>query len=175
MSHDRRLHTGTALALWQALVRDGETRSGRRLDELRESYLVFALARHLRDGRFADRAMALEWLQAHEVHGAARVEALQVVGDRCLLMAGLFPEQADRRRVTLDYFIDLGAGAFDAAAHLARAGQAELFARLCAGFHDLVAVLAAAAGRLQSGRSAALAGGAAPALALAVAASRRRH
>lgn len=173
MTDDRRLHTGTALALWQALVRDGETRSGRQLDELRESYLVFALARHLRDGRFADRAMALEWLQAHEVHGHARVDALQVVGDRCLLMAGLFPEQADRRRVTLDYFIDLGAGAFDAAARLARAGQAELFARLCAGFHDLVAVLAAAAGRLRP------AGGGDPcvptAAALTLPGSRRRH
>src|SRR5690606_20899169 len=100
------------------------------LDESRESYLVFVLLRHQRDAQLLARIQALEWLQAQELAGSTRRDALRDVGDRCLLVAGLFPALAERRRVSVDYFVELGRGAYQCVADAGRDAYAGLFARL---------------------------------------------
>lgn len=132
---------GAREELWRDLVREAEGRAGRELDEWRESYLVFVLMRHQQDALLLARIQALEWLNAQEEVGIARADALRDVGDRCLLIAGLFPELADRRRVSVDYFIDLGRGAYGEVAHCSRAGYADLFERLARSYNDLVRIL----------------------------------
>jgi hypothetical protein len=85
--------------------------------------------------------MALEWLAAQKRAGQLQAQNLRDVGDRCLLLAGLYPEQAERRLVSLSYFVDLGRNAYDQlAAHL-KAGMAELYGQLARGFNELVLVL----------------------------------
>lgn len=143
---------GDSTALWHALVRDGEQRAGTLLDEDVESYLVFALMRHLRDAPLLQRTMALELLAAAESSGRARVDELRDVGDRCLLIAGLFPRLAERRRVDPAYFAALGRGAYGNVADAARQAYAELFARLAAAFDAMVTVLGHAAATVEFGR-----------------------
>ena len=147
-----KLMLGEGTALWQSLVRDGEARAGTRLDEDVEAYLVFALMRHLRDGPLLDRTMALELLAALEHSGRARLDELRDVGDRCLLIAGLFPRLAERRRVDRHYFVALGRGAYGHVADAARQAYAELFARLAAAFDAMVAVLGHAAATVEFAR-----------------------
>jgi hypothetical protein len=134
------IRQGAAAALWQDLVREAQAASGGTLDESQESYLVFVLLRHQRDGQLLARIQALEWLHAQQQVGSARADALRDVGDRCLLVAGLFPDLAQRRRVSVDYFIDLGRGAYQGVADAGRDAYAELFARLAEGYRQLVAV-----------------------------------
>lgn len=134
-------HQGTQSELWQALVREGAQRRGVALDEHEESYLGFVLIRHQRDAQFAAHTLALDWLAAYEERAQVRADALRDVGDRCLLVAGLYPQLAKRRRVTPDYFVDLGGGAYAGVADVARAGYGELFAQLAQAFRRLVAVL----------------------------------
>lgn len=134
---------GTHAELWQELVREAEGSAGHALDEWRESYLVFMLMRHQQDAYLLARIQATEWLNAQEEVGTARADALRDVGDRCLLIAGLFPGVAERRRVSVDYYIDIGRGAYDEVAHCSRAGYADLFERLARTYHDLVRVLRA--------------------------------
>ena len=138
------MHTltrGAPAELYQSLVREGARRGGCPLDEASESYLVFVLLRHQRDDLLLVRTQALEWLQAQERCGRARADALRDVGDRCLLIAGLYPALAERRRVSLDYFIDLGRGAYRDVAAASRDAYGELFAQLAAGYRELVRVL----------------------------------
>ena len=137
------IRTGAPAEVWQALVLDACERSGHRLDESRESYLVFALLRYQRDEFLLARAQALEWLHAQSQVGTARLDALQEVGDRCLLIAGLFPGLAQRRRVSVDYFVDLGRGAYRDVAESGRSATALLFAQLAESYRDLVRVLRA--------------------------------
>lgn len=140
------LREGSQLALWQELVIDGEQQVGTRLAEPVESYLVFVLMRHLRDGALAGRILALEWLQAMDQVGRLRADALRDVGDRCLLVAGMYPGLAERRRVTPAYFAELGRGAYLGVAEAARNGYADLFAQLADAFRQMVQVLAAMVG-----------------------------
>lgn len=139
---DTTLPTGTAVEQLQALIREGETRRHLRLGEELEAYLVFALLRHLRDGELLSRVLALEWLQAGDAP-REHTETLRDVGDRCLLVTGWFPQQAERRRVTRDYFCTLGRSAYAGAAAHARRAEAALYRQLVEGFHSLVEVLAA--------------------------------
>jgi len=139
MRHD--IRQGAAAALWQELIREALARDGGRLDESQESYLVFVLLRHQRDERLLARIQALEWLDAQQQAGSVRADALRDVGDRCLLVAGLFPDLAQRRRVSVDYFVELGRGAYQGVAEAGRDAYAALFAQLAASYRDLVSVL----------------------------------
>ncbi|HEX6833701.1 MAG TPA: hypothetical protein VF132_09210 [Rudaea sp.] len=128
-------------ALWVDLVHEAETGAATRLDEELESYLVFLLIAHLRDVHLHHHAMAIDFLLARAESGARRRQELRDVGDRCLLLAGLYPEQAEKRRVSLGYFLDLGSRSYDELSHALRAGVADLYGRLAAGFARLVRVL----------------------------------
>lgn len=137
---------GAPAEIWQALVREAGERAGEVLDEPRESYLVFVLLRHQRDAQLLARIQALEWLEAQAGAGSRRSDALRDVGDRCLLIAGLYPTLAERRRVGSDYFIELGRGAYLEVAQTGRSAYAGLFAQLARGYHGLVATLRAMRG-----------------------------
>ena len=143
------LHTGPAAQLWYELVREGEARMHTRLPEDVESYLVFVLHRHQADAQLGARTMALECLHGLECAGTARCDALRDVGDRCLLIAGLFPALARKRNVGPDYYASLGQTAYGEVAVLARAGHAALFAQLARGFGAMRQVLAGVAAQVR--------------------------
>ncbi len=138
---DCRLAAGTATLLWHELIRDAENRAESSLDESLESYLVFTLLRHQGDTALGKRVIATEWLAALDRGSHLQRQNLRDVGDHCLLLAGLYPEQAERRLVSLSYFIDLGRNAYDHLATQLRAGMAELYGQLARGFNELVRVL----------------------------------
>ena len=135
------LKQGTPAQLWQALVQEAAWRTGQALDESRESYLVFVLLRYQGDGWLLSHAHGLDWLDAMNLVGSARADALRDVGDRCLLVAGLFPGMAERRRVSVDYFIDIGRSAYFGAAHASRQAYASLYEQLAHSYRELVRTL----------------------------------
>ena len=136
------LTTGTAAQLWQGLLSQAQARVHARLPEDQESYLVFTLLRHCRDGLLPGRTMALELLDGLGQSGSLRSDRLRDVGDRCLLLAGLFPAQAARRLVGADYFAALGRSAYGELGQARGEPLAALYAGLAATFAALVRVLA---------------------------------
>ncbi|RRN56333.1 hypothetical protein EIM48_07290 [Pseudoxanthomonas sp. SGNA-20] len=132
---------GAPAELWQALVREAAGRAGHPLDESREAYLVFVLLRYQGDAQLLAHTHALDWFRAQEQVGRLRADALRDVGDRCLLVAGLFPGLAARRRVSVDYFVELGRGAYRGVAEASRAAYGALFGQLAEGYRELVQVL----------------------------------
>lgn len=135
------MQTGTATELWQRLVREATDRAQVELAETQESYLVFTLAGHMRDALIAGRVLALELVDGLWLDADAREERLRDVGDRCLLVAGLFPALARRRNVSAGYYADLGCFAYDTLAARRRDAMAALYAELAEGFRALVRVL----------------------------------
>jgi hypothetical protein len=129
------------MALWTDLVREAEAGAATRLDEQLESYLVFLLMAHTRDVSLHARAVAIDYLLARARSGALRRQELRDVGDRCLLLAGLYPEQAERRMVGIGYFLDLGSRAYHELSAAAGAGFADLYRYLAEAFAHLARVL----------------------------------
>lgn len=138
---DESLQLGSPLQLWHDLVREGEERVRTPLPEIIESYLVFMLQRHQGDAVLGGRTIALDWLGGMEFAGRERADALRDVGDRCLLIAGLFPRLAHRRNVQPGYYAALGQAAYGEVAVVTRTGYAELFAQLAKAFDAMLRVL----------------------------------
>ncbi len=130
------------VAQWHELVIDAEKHAGVRLDEELESYLVFTLMRYLRRPELAQRVLALDFLESFQQQARQRRESLRDVGDQCLLFSGLFPRRAERRRVRVSYYVDLGRSAYhnlaDNLSELAR-----LFGRMAEEFVSAMDVLQA--------------------------------
>lgn len=123
----------TSLADWQSLIKEAENASHHSLAEDLESYLVFLLMRFTSRAEVANSVLAREFLQSLKLIGQEKVEHLREVGDKCLLFAGLFPGRAERRRVQISYFVELGQNAY---AHLATTLNKQKLAELYLALHD---------------------------------------
>jgi len=102
----------TTTAQWQSLVSDAEIAASLQLDETLESYLVFTLMRFTQRPELTNSIIALEFLDGIQNQGQQQHEQLRDVGDKCLLLSGLFPHTAKRRLVSLGYFVNLGRSAY---------------------------------------------------------------
>src|SRR5437899_10481277 len=102
----------TEIAQWQELIKEAENSSQLVLNEELESYLVFLLIRFTGQPQLAKSVLALEFLENSRCLGQKQQEELRNVGDKCLLISGLFPGRAQRRRVKISYFVQLGQNAY---------------------------------------------------------------
>jgi hypothetical protein len=136
----------TTIAQWQALVKDAESTSHLTLDVELESYLVFLLGRFNQRPDIANSVLATEFLSSLQKNPSKQRDCLREVGDKCLLFAGFFPEQAEKRCVKIKYFIDLGRTAYVQLASLSKAQSASLYHALSGGFVNLMEILHAIRG-----------------------------
>ncbi|MGD8639379.1 MAG: hypothetical protein PVG89_02055 [Gammaproteobacteria bacterium] len=120
----------TSTAQWHSLVCEAEQAANVYLDEELQSYLVFLLMRFLSKPDIAGRVLALDYIDSLLADGRQQQDKLRDVGDVCLIHAGFFPRRARRKRVSEQYFIDLGSGAYQHLAVVMENQVADLFYRL---------------------------------------------
>src|ERR1700722_775332 len=102
------LHQSTSIQLWHDLVTDAEKVCDISLKKEVESYLVFLLIRYTTSPEVIKQIIATDFLQSVQLSPSLRQLALQNVGDKCLLVSGLFPTIAKKRLVKISYFVNLG-------------------------------------------------------------------
>ena len=100
----------TQMAEWYGLINIAEANCNTQLVTELETYLVFLLMRFATRPEIVNGSVATELLDSLQVKGELRNTRLQDVGDKCLLISGLFPGLTKRRHVADDYFIatDIG-------------------------------------------------------------------
>lgn len=130
-------------AQWQKLVKEAEIENRIQLDEELESYLVFLLMRYTEKPEMAAKVMALEYLRGMQINGSHRQVQLRDVGDQCLLFCGLFPRRAERRRVRIGYYVDMGRSAYHSVSEASQKAMAIMFAHLSERFVELMDTLQA--------------------------------
>lgn len=132
------IRQGRAEGLFHQLIREAEQTARVDLPHGVEGYLVMMLLRHLgmRESDALYATLATRLLAALRAGASG---ALRETGDACLMLAGLFPEQARRRHVSVGYFIGMGKTAYASLADAA--DEDDLFAALCEWFPGLVEVL----------------------------------
>jgi len=124
----------TPTAQWHSLVCEAESASNIFLDEELQSYLVFLLMRFLDKPSMAAKILALDYIESMLSSGQRKEEKLRDVGDVCLIHAGFFPERAKRKRVSEQYFIELGCGAYQQLSVVVENPIAPLYHRLSQSF-----------------------------------------
>lgn len=130
----------TSEALWQNLVFDAQKQSAILLKEDLEAYLVFLLMRFTAESSIVSSVLGMEFLKSYQVDNKEQRQCLKEVGDKCLLLAGLFPDRAIKKRVTLGYFIHLGQTAYASLAQDLPMGET-LYQKLSNEFPKLIDVL----------------------------------
>ncbi|MBI3777294.1 MAG: hypothetical protein HY273_17440 [Gammaproteobacteria bacterium] len=131
----------TSTAQWRQLVTDAQSSARQRLDEELESYLVFLLMRFTHAPQVVMSIVALDYLECQLAHGKVRHERLREVGDRCLLFSGLFPQLAQRRHVSADYYVNIGQGAYAELSGTLSHSVGSMYRHLAQGFVLLMDVL----------------------------------
>lgn len=104
----------TSVLLWHEVIKSAEHRCSITLNDELEAYLISLLMRYSNKPEVAQQIFAKSYLEALQHHDKQRNISLQHVGDQCLLYAGLFPQQAEKRHVKITYFVDLGRAAYTA-------------------------------------------------------------
>lgn len=107
------------ISLWHEVINDAQQQCSIRLNLQLEHYLVSLLMRYSNQPDLAMRVFATSFLEAQQQRQQQRLQSLQMVGDECLIFAGLFPESAQHRHVKVSYFVDLGRSAYSAISHTA--------------------------------------------------------
>jgi hypothetical protein len=131
----------TAMAQWYSLISEAQKASAIKLNEDIESYLVFLLLRFEKREEIVASILASEYLNSLDAPHRQRYEILREVGDKCLLFTGLFPGQAQRHHVGLEYFIQLGQNSYGLISDLEKQQIADLFKELHLGFISMMEVL----------------------------------
>lgn len=133
----------TAIAQWYELIKEAENRAEQAVEEDLEYYLVQMLQHFIDKPDIVSSIIALDYLIANDAVDTSRQQLLQDVGDKCLLFSGLFPEQAERRRVPVSYFVGLGEAAYYSVASFNQEHKAvaELYQSLGEHFVELMDVL----------------------------------
>ena len=131
----------SATAEWLSLVSEAESAAALHLDEEVQSYLVFLLMRFTEKPELAASVLAVEYLQGMRSVGNIGRDQLRSVGDKCLLYSGLFPRRAERRRVKISYFVDLGRSAYQQLSDRMEHNAAVIYHRLAGTFVSLMDIL----------------------------------
>ena len=131
----------SATAEWLSLVNEAEAAAALHLDEEVQSYLVFLLMRFTEKPELATSILAVEYLQGMRSVGNIGRDQLRNVGDKCLLYSGLFPRRAERRRVKISYFVDLGRSAYQQLSDRMEYSAAAMYHRLAGAFVSLMDIL----------------------------------
>lgn len=134
----------TATAQWQALVSEAELLSAIKLSEELESYLVFLLMRFSESPEVVHSIIAEELIENLNQLNKLKYDkngALRDIGDKCLLLSGLFPGNARRRRVRISYYVKLGQSAYHSLSDAYANKLATLFCELSSHFIGLMDIL----------------------------------
>ncbi len=131
----------TDVAQWHALVNEAQIASSVYLNEELESYLVFLLMRFINEPDILSQPLAMDMLTSFHQNGRVREENLKNVGDRCLLISGLFPGQAEKRMVGTHYFIEMGRVAYGMLANISDHSTAQVYGALSMEFDALADVM----------------------------------
>lgn len=128
---------------WNKLIKEAQQRCCNSLNEELEAYLSFALVEYLKDTSLLQGSIGAQFIQNISVSGASQKQQLKALGDKCLLITGLFPGQITRRLVSATYFSSIGQASYDCLANLETTKLEQLYGQLASDFYFLIEVLLA--------------------------------
>ena len=119
-------------AVWHALMTKSQISSNIQLPERVETYVSQLVIRAMSAQKDLGQEISETLLESSE-HGD-----LHLIGDECLVLAGLMPERAIREHIPVSYFVNV---AYRAYSQLARDSGEEVYSLLAANLVDCVDVL----------------------------------
>ena len=102
------LTESTDKALWARAFQEAQLEAQVILQEEVSSYLVLMLMRYIVFSQLTQQVIAINFLKSIQSSANIQKAALQNVGDQCLIITGFFPGMAEKKHISLRYYIDIG-------------------------------------------------------------------
>lgn len=102
----------TDTSQWHALINEAQVKNNIILEVDTESYLVFLLMRYTSQADLEQSSLALDFLESKKSSGSKQIELLRSVGDKSLIISGLFPGLIKRKPINITYYIDMGQSSY---------------------------------------------------------------
>lgn len=125
-------------APWHALLAEAERVAGCSLESSLQQYLVALLLRYFGHEQPMREPLPLALLRTGRAAVCPSGEQLREVADQCLIVAGIYPEQARHHQVEISRLVEVGQ---DAYGRLAESVQGPLFCLLAEHFVEMMDVL----------------------------------
>lgn len=97
---------------WYALVKETQCQLGVYFDDHVDNYIILTLDEFMSKGDLMATPLAVDFLKSLTRANSDSNQKLRNVGDRCLILSGLFPEHAEKINVSISYFNDIGQQAY---------------------------------------------------------------
>ncbi|MEE3003057.1 MAG: hypothetical protein VX335_01770 [Pseudomonadota bacterium] len=139
----RELFFGSPEYLWLRLLQEAQLDLGLSLGEEVESYVLFTIIQYIERTNIGSEALGVAYLQAQLCYANDRLP-LKNVADTCLLMSGLYPLNSVRRKVSPDYFANLGVSSYFQLSDLSwrkDTPESSYYGDLAINFYDVIRVL----------------------------------
>lgn len=130
-----------SIAGWYKLVNDAQNQSNIILDLELENYLINLLQQYLTNAEITNNLLSFEFLNSINSSIVKRENKLRETGDKCLVIAGLFPGYAEKRNISVDYFLTIGQSAYSYLSMNQRSELRKLFYTISDNFNNLTLVL----------------------------------
>ncbi|MFT4583224.1 MAG: hypothetical protein ACI915_002608 [Gammaproteobacteria bacterium] len=128
----------TEMGGWRALLSKAQFVAHTEFHPLIEEYLIRLMFRTIKTSSLGGSNLPMNSCQAYDDNPFADFDDFRVIGDHCLLYAGLFPEQAIMRNLPISYFARVGELAY---AEVARREGDPVFEMLASSFVEIMDVL----------------------------------
>lgn len=99
--------------LWESLIQEAQIVQGQKLSQLLESYLTSLLVKYITNTKLHDEPVAISYLKCQNYKGQVKRNAMQSVGDRCLVLTGLYPETICFKTIDINYLTTIGQSAYN--------------------------------------------------------------
>ena len=132
----------SALAEWYTLVYEAQEVSGHYFNDCVQHYLVMTLNHAMNDSELCHRMLTIGFLEAFSPLTLNKGQQLRSVGDECLILTGLFPDNLIKKGVSLDYVIELGKNAYHSISEdHCKTHDPDLYRQLSSSFVGLLDIL----------------------------------
>ncbi len=134
----------TAISQWQSTVTEACSARSITISQDIESYLVHLLEKNTSCPDLLSKIIGYDLLESIGLVNSSSSNKLKEVADNCLLISGLFPGAALRRRLDTSYYIQIGKLAYhNIANYRETAADTNIFLQLKENFNTLVDLLLA--------------------------------
>ena len=125
---------------WYKLILEAQSYANISLDSEIENYLINLLQQYLTNTELTNNIVSLDFLNNLN-NNIMNDNKLRDTADKCLVLTGLFPGYADKRKLSLDYFVNMGQSSYFYLSVTQAKDLRELYESLSENFSSLSTVL----------------------------------
>ena len=128
---------------WNDIINDACDNTGYNLEAPLHHYLIITLDEFSMNLELSTTLLTMSFIKRSDIKSRSDANFMRKLGDECLLLSGLFPDNITRKNLSANYVMGLGKESYNSVANANRKHDydIQLFSKLSNHFNKLVMTL----------------------------------